>query len=41
LDDNFASRYQYNPMIEDTYEARFQSVAKVIWKGSQNIFIGL
>jgi hypothetical protein len=23
LDDNFASLYQYNPMIEDYYEARF------------------
>lgn len=41
LDDNFASRYQYNPMIEDQYEARFQSVARVIWRGSQNILIGL
>lgn len=39
LDDNFASRYQYNPMIEDYYEARFQSVAKVIWKGVQNLAI--
>lgn len=41
LDDNFASKYQYNPMIEDNYEARFQSIAKVIWNGSQNIMAGL
>lgn len=37
LDDNFASLYQYNPMIEDYYEARFQSVAKIMWKAAQNI----
>lgn len=39
LDDNFASLYQYNPMIEDYYEARFQSVAKIMWKAAQNIGI--
>ena len=41
LDDNFASRYQYNPMIEDYYEARFQSVAKVIIKSMQNLAIAM
>ena len=37
LDDNLFAELQYNPYIEDYYEAKYTSAFKVLWHYARNL----
>lgn len=38
MEDNVFAEYQYNPYIEDYYEAKYRSTFKVLWNWMSNLF---
>lgn len=38
MEDNIFAEYQYNPYIEDYYEAKYRSAFKVLWNWMSNLF---
>jgi hypothetical protein len=41
MEDNVFAEYQYNPYIEDYYEAKYRSSFKVIWNWMSNLYNGV
>lgn len=41
MEDNAFAEYQYNPYIEDYYEAKYRSSFKVIWNWMSNLYNGV
>lgn len=41
MEDNILAEYQYNPNIEDYYEAKYRSTYKVLWNWMSNLYFNM